>query len=260
MSKDRTASAESLPFPPTPSASIAGRTMQESVYKQRVDAAPASRRRAEHSHRADRRRRPRPCRPRSAARSKPRRWIASSRKGSRYNRFHTTAMCSPTRASLLTGRNHHRVGNGQIAELANDWDGYSGTHSQEQRAGGRGAEGLRLRDGRLGQVAQHAGRGDHRRPVRSRTGRRASASNISTDSSPARPRNTSRTWCATRPYVLPPKTPGGGLPPQRRPGGRRDRLAAQAQGLPAGQAVLHVLGERRDPRPAPHHEGVGRQI
>jgi arylsulfatase len=43
-----------------------------------------------------------------------------------YNRFHTTAMCSPTRASLLTGRNHHRIGNGQIAELANDWDGYAG--------------------------------------------------------------------------------------------------------------------------------------
>ncbi len=35
-------------------------------------------------------------------------------------------MCSPTRASLLTGRNSHRVGNGQIAELGNDWDGYSG--------------------------------------------------------------------------------------------------------------------------------------
>ncbi|MYR07648.1 sulfatase-like hydrolase/transferase [Gordonia sp. SID5947] len=46
--------------------------------------------------------------------------------GISYNRFHTTAMCSPTRASLLTGRNHHRIGNGQIAELANDWDGYSG--------------------------------------------------------------------------------------------------------------------------------------
>jgi arylsulfatase A-like enzyme len=42
------------------------------------------------------------------------------------NRFHTTAMCSPTRASLLTGRNHHRIGNGQLAELANDWDGYAG--------------------------------------------------------------------------------------------------------------------------------------
>lgn len=46
--------------------------------------------------------------------------------GIAYNRFHTTAMCSPTRAALLTGRNHHRVGAGQIAELANDWDGYSG--------------------------------------------------------------------------------------------------------------------------------------
>ncbi|MGY4768196.1 sulfatase-like hydrolase/transferase [Kribbella sp. CWNU-51] len=46
--------------------------------------------------------------------------------GISYNRFHTTAMCSPTRASLMTGRNHHRVGYGQIAERANDWDGYSG--------------------------------------------------------------------------------------------------------------------------------------
>jgi hypothetical protein len=37
MAKDRTLSAESLPFPPTPSASTAGRTMQESVYKRRVE-------------------------------------------------------------------------------------------------------------------------------------------------------------------------------------------------------------------------------
>lgn len=46
--------------------------------------------------------------------------------GIAYNAFHTTAMCSPTRAALLTGRNHHRVGNGQIAEFANDWDGFTG--------------------------------------------------------------------------------------------------------------------------------------
>jgi len=46
--------------------------------------------------------------------------------GIAYNRFHTTAMCSPTRAALITGRNHHRVGAGQIAEFANDWDGYTG--------------------------------------------------------------------------------------------------------------------------------------
>jgi arylsulfatase A-like enzyme len=46
--------------------------------------------------------------------------------GISYNAFHTTAMCSPTRAALLTGRDHHRVGAGQIAELASDWDGYVG--------------------------------------------------------------------------------------------------------------------------------------
>lgn len=47
--------------------------------------------------------------------------------GISYNRFHSTAMCSPTRSALLCGRNHTRVGNGQITNLANDWDGFSGT-------------------------------------------------------------------------------------------------------------------------------------
>lgn len=46
--------------------------------------------------------------------------------GISYNRFHTTAICSPTRAALLTGRNHQRVGSGTIAERAVDWDGYTG--------------------------------------------------------------------------------------------------------------------------------------
>lgn len=43
-----------------------------------------------------------------------------------YNHFHTTSICSPTRASLLTGRNHTRVGSGTIAERAVNWDGYTG--------------------------------------------------------------------------------------------------------------------------------------
>jgi hypothetical protein len=38
--------------------------------------------------------------------------------GLKYNRFHTTALCAPTRAALLTGRNHHTVGMGVITELA----------------------------------------------------------------------------------------------------------------------------------------------
>jgi len=51
--------------------------------------------------------------------------------GIKYNEFHTTAMCSPTRASILTGRNHHHVGYGQISEFASDWDGYIGSIPRE---------------------------------------------------------------------------------------------------------------------------------
>ena len=114
-----------LPFPHEPSGSTAGRTIQESVYSPKpapkrlpddapnilivlIDdsgpALPTTFGGEVHTPTLDR----------------------ILRDGIGYNRFHTTAMCSPTRAALLTGRNHHRVGNGQIAELANDWDGYSG--------------------------------------------------------------------------------------------------------------------------------------
>jgi arylsulfatase A-like enzyme/uncharacterized membrane protein len=46
--------------------------------------------------------------------------------GITYNRFHVTAVCSPTRAALLTGRNHHRVGMGGIAEFPAPFPGYTG--------------------------------------------------------------------------------------------------------------------------------------
>ncbi|UCH15975.1 MAG: arylsulfatase [Burkholderiales bacterium] len=125
MSQDKAVKQESLPFPPTPSGSKAGRTIAESVYS------------------------PRPA-PRHLPADAPNILIVLIddagpglpdalggevhtptlgrilNEGIGYNRFHTTAMCSPTRASLLTGRNHNRVGNGQITELANDFDGYSG--------------------------------------------------------------------------------------------------------------------------------------
>jgi arylsulfatase A-like enzyme len=49
-----------------------------------------------------------------------------AKSGISYLRFHTTALCSPTRAALLTGRNHHSVGMGVITELADAYPGYSG--------------------------------------------------------------------------------------------------------------------------------------
>jgi len=114
-----------LPFPPAPSGSKAGLTMQESTYKKRIE-------------------------PKHLAEGAPNILIILmddlgpgtpstyggeintptlsrvANQGISYNRFHSTAMCSPTRAALLTGRNHTRVGNGQIAALANDFDGFSG--------------------------------------------------------------------------------------------------------------------------------------
>jgi arylsulfatase A-like enzyme len=114
-----------LPFPPTPSASKAGPTLQESTHKRRVEpdrlpkdapnvlivliddagfGVPDTFGGFAHTPTLSRLR----------------------DEGISYNRFHTTSICSPTRAALLTGRNHQRVGSGTIAERAVDWDGYTG--------------------------------------------------------------------------------------------------------------------------------------
>ncbi|MEZ5246973.1 MAG: arylsulfatase [Acidimicrobiales bacterium] len=47
-------------------------------------------------------------------------------RGLRFTNFHTTAVCSPTRACLLTGRNHHRVGMGMLPDLPVNFPGYTG--------------------------------------------------------------------------------------------------------------------------------------
>ena len=120
------AAQEILPFPPVPSSSQAGVTIESSTYKKRVEpkrlpegapnilvilmddvgpGTPSTYGGEINTPNLDR--------------------IANT--GISYSRFHSTAMCSPTRAALLTGRNHTRVGNGQISAIANDFDGFSGT-------------------------------------------------------------------------------------------------------------------------------------
>ena len=116
---------EVLPFAPAPSGSTPGLTIQDSIYKKRVEpkhlaagapniliilmddvgpGTPSTYGGEVHTPTLDR----------------------VAKMGVSFNRFHSTAMCSPTRASLLTGRNHTFVGNGQIAAIANDFDGFSG--------------------------------------------------------------------------------------------------------------------------------------
>lgn len=130
MSKREKVGGEILPFPQTPSASTVGQTLQESVHKWRQDpkrlpedapnivifmtddagfSSPGCFGGPVHMPTMER----------------------LAKNGASYNRFHTTAMCSPTRAALITGRNHHHVGAGQIAEFANDFDGYIGAIPKE---------------------------------------------------------------------------------------------------------------------------------
>ena len=57
--------------------------------------------------------------------------------GLRYTQMHNTALCSPTRAALLTGRNHHRVGYGMVAEGATGYPGYNSITGPENAHGAK---------------------------------------------------------------------------------------------------------------------------
>ena len=77
--------------------------------------------------------------------------------GLRYTQFHSTALCSPTRAALITGRNHHEVGFGVIAELSTGYPGYDAYIGPESATIGRILHGERLRNLVVRQEPQYAG-------------------------------------------------------------------------------------------------------
>ena len=60
-----------------------------------------------------------------------------AKSGLRYTQFHSTALCSPTRAAIITGRNHHAVGFGQITEFATGYPGYDSIIGPENATVGR---------------------------------------------------------------------------------------------------------------------------
>jgi arylsulfatase len=60
-----------------------------------------------------------------------------AREGLRYNNIHSTALCSPTRAALITGRNHHSVGFGVIAEQSTGFPGYNSIIPEDKATIGR---------------------------------------------------------------------------------------------------------------------------
>ena len=86
--------------------------------------------------------------------------LGSANAGLRFNRFHTTALCSPTRMAILTGRNHHNVNTGAIMELATGFHRQHGDppalHARSPRSCGRTAT-----------ARQRSASGTNRRPGKS---------------------------------------------------------------------------------------------
>ena len=117
--------------------------------------------------------------------------------GLTYSQWHTTALCSPTRSTFLTGRNHHQNGFASISEAATGFPGYSSHIPPENgtiaaRAARRGLEHVLGR-----QEPQHPGRRRGRRAPRRRSGRSRRATTASTASSAARPTSGIPTWPRT---------------------------------------------------------------
>ena len=121
---------------------------------------------------------------------------ASPTDGLRYTNFNSTSLCSPTRAALITGRNHHSVGFGVISEQSTGYPGYNSIIAKDKATIGK-----ILKDN--GYCTSWFGK-DHNtptsrraRPGRSTSGRPAWASTTSTASSAATPTSGSRTCSAT---------------------------------------------------------------
>ena len=80
--------------------------------------------------------------------------------GLKFNRFHTTALCSPTRQAMLTGRNHHSVNMGSICEMATSAPGYTSVLPEGQGAVSDDAQAQWLLDRAVRQVSRDPGMGN----------------------------------------------------------------------------------------------------
>ena len=195
----------------------------------------------------------------SARTSGRRRSTGSPPAGLRYRDFHTTAICSPTRACLLTGRNHHSNGVGIIQEMATGFPGYNGMVPREngflsEMLLAQGYATLAIGKWHLTLASEYAsGASKARWPLSRGFERYYGFIGGKTN-------QWSPTLVHDSHYIDPPKTPRGGLPPQRRPGRPRDRVPDRPAHGGAAEAVLHVLLPRRRPCAAPRRARVDRAL
>ena len=179
--------------------------------------------------------------------------------GAPFNRFHVTSLCSPTRASFFTGRNHHAVGMGFLADIPLAFPGYHARLAEDGRRPPAPVARRRVLHAGRRQVAPDA-------PLAA-LGRRALRHLA------ARPRLRAllrlppgrHQPLGTEPGLRQPlhraaASARGRVPPERGPG-RPGR--PHGPGPAAGrtrQALLLVLRPRRDARPAPCRPRVGRPV
>ena len=126
--------------------------------------------------------------------------------GLRYTNFHSTSLCSPTRAALITGRNHHSVGFGVISESRDRLPRLQQRHRQGQRHDWPHSPRERLQDLVVRQEPQHAGLSDQPggavRPVADRHG----LLSTSTASWAATPTSGRRARCSATPRISSPSS------------------------------------------------------
>ena len=195
----------------------------------------------------------------TAARSRRPTFDALAANGLRFNNMHTTALCSPSRSCIITGRNHHSNGMACITELATGYPGYNGVMPFENGHALRDPGRARLRHLHGRQVAPDAEQpGDGGRAVRPLA------------AGPRLPALLRLPGRRHEPVVPGPglrqppgraaEDAGGGLPPDRGPGRQVDRVHHRPPPDRPRQAVLPAPLLRRDPRAAPRAQGVGRQV
>ena len=194
----------------------------------------------------------------TAPTSPPLRSTAWPTRGVRLTNFHTTAVCSPTRACLLTGRNHHRVGVGMLPDLPMNFPGYTaripdeaGTLAQILRDEGYATFAVGKWHLTPARPALAVG------PVRELAARQGLRALLRV---PRRRREPLGAGAGPRQHLRRPAPHARrGLPPERGPGRRDHRPAARAAPQPARPTVPGLARHGRGPRPAPRHPRVERR-
>ena len=170
--------------------------------------------------------------------------------GLRYTQMHNTALCSPTRAALLTGRNHHRVGYGMVAEGATGYPGYNSIIGPETAHGARALRRTATRPpGSARTTTCRPGR--RARRGRSTSGRSARVTIISTASSAAIRASGSRaTSSATRRRSTPMRASRAGTSTRSSPTEAIQYIEMQTSTDPKRPWFIHYAPGATH---APHH-------